>query len=124
MNIPSRERERENEETSQADAKEQESKQRKGLDRLNEVRKYQPERETKQCGKHLEKHEFICGYLLELACFKHTFISVLVIGQAKEDVVSDGAGHDPGCLGGVRDSTAVSDLPGGRNQFSEDGHQQ
>jgi len=66
----------------------------------------------------------MCQYLLELACFDHTLVTILIIGQAKKDVVSDGSRHDPGCLGGVGDTAAVSDLPRGGNQLPEDGHQQ
>lgn len=49
------------------------------------------------------------NYLLELACFNHSAVAVLFVGQPEQDVVSDVARHDPGSLGGVGDTAAVSD---------------
>lgn len=37
-------------------------------------------------------------YLLQLASLDDGGVAVLVIGQAKQDVVTDCPGHDPGSL--------------------------
>lgn len=49
---------------------------------------------------------------------------MLIVGQAEQDVVADGSGHDPGCLWAEGDPPAVSDLPLRWDQLSQDHHEQ
>lgn len=153
VSIPCREKERNRkgererrQKQKQTRSQKHERRQRGGLvslrKEMSEVRQYTvdwgPEIQVRKKGEKLEMgvklrewerqrvdwRALICQYLLKLACFDHTLVAILIIGQTKMDVVSDGAWHDPGCLGGVGDSTAVSDFPRGGNQLPEDGHQQ
>lgn len=50
-------------------------------------------------------------YLLQLTGLDDRGVAELVVGQTKQDVVTDGSGHDPGGLGGEGDPPTVFDLP-------------
>lgn len=63
-------------------------------------------------------------YLLQLASFDDGGVAVLVVGQAEQDVVPDGARHDPGGLRREGDVSAVSDPALRGHQLSQDHHQQ
>lgn len=65
-----------------------------------------------------------CRYLLQLTGFDDGRVAVLVVGQAKQDVVSDGPWHDPGSLRWEGDASAVSDFTLRRHQLSQDHHEQ
>lgn len=49
-------------------------------------------------------------YLLQLTGLDDRGVAVLVVRQAKQDVVSDGPRHDPGSLRREGDAAAVSDF--------------
>lgn len=63
-------------------------------------------------------------YLLQLAGLDYGGVAVLVIGQAKQDVVSNRPRHDPGSLRWEGDATAVSDFTLRWHQLSQDHHEQ
>lgn len=63
-------------------------------------------------------------YLLQLTGSDDRGVAVLVVGQAKQDVVSNGPRHDPGSLGWEGDAAAVSDFTFWWHQLSQDHHEQ
>ena len=63
-------------------------------------------------------------YLFQLTGFDNRGVAVLVVGQAKQDVVADGPGHDPGSLWGEGDASTVSDLALRGHQLTQNHHQQ
>ena len=63
-------------------------------------------------------------YLLQLTGLDDRGVTVLVVGQAKQDVVADCPLHDPGGLRWEGDATAVADFALRRHQLSEDQHEQ
>ena len=64
------------------------------------------------------------SYLLQLAGLDDWGVAVLIIGQAKQDVVSNRPRHDPGSLWWEGDATAVSDFTLRWHQLSQDHHEQ
>lgn len=63
-------------------------------------------------------------YLLQLAGLDNGSVTVLVIGQTKQDVVSNRPRHDPRSLRWEGDATAVSDFTLRGHQLSQDHHEQ
>lgn len=63
-------------------------------------------------------------YLLQLTGVDHRSVAILIVGQAKQDVFSDGPGHDPGILGWEGDAAAVFDFTFCWHEFSQDHHEQ
>lgn len=64
------------------------------------------------------------SYLLQLAGFDDGSVAVFVVGEAKQDVVPDGARHNPGGLWREGDAAAVSDRPLRGHQLAQDHHEQ
>lgn len=64
------------------------------------------------------------AYLLQLAGFDDGSVAVFVVGEAKQDVVPDGARHDPGGLRREGDAAAVSNGSLRGDQLSQDHHEQ
>lgn len=64
------------------------------------------------------------SYLLQLAGFDDGGVAVLVVREAKQDVVPNGARHDPGGLWREGDAAAVPDRPLRGHQLSQDHHEQ
>lgn len=63
-------------------------------------------------------------YLFQLAGLDDGGVTVLVVGQAEQDVVTDGPRHDPGGLWREGDAAAVPDFSLWRHQLPEDHHEQ
>lgn len=76
-------------------------------------------------GRERRRMKIIKGrYLLQLTGLDDRGVAVLVIRQAKQDVVSDSPRHDPGSLRREGDAAAVSDFTFWWHQLSQDHHEQ